>query len=58
MKNCIIHDKLAIKSKALVEVEIYCTKMTQIFATIAQLTYMSLVNDVILRSSTLVEKIV
>jgi len=58
MKNYIIYDKLAIKSKALVEVEIYCIKITQVFATIAQLTYMPLVNDVILRFLALVEKII
>jgi hypothetical protein len=58
IKNYIIYDKLAIKSKALTEVKIYCIKITQVFATIAQLTYMSLVNDVILRFLTLVKKII
>ncbi len=28
IKNYIIYDKLAIKSKALIEVEIYCIKIT------------------------------
>jgi len=57
IKNCIIYSKLAIKSKALIEVEIYYIKITQVFITIAQLTYMLFVNDVILRFLTLVKKI-
>jgi hypothetical protein len=56
--NCIIYDKLAIKSKALIEIKIYCIKITQILVTIAQLTYMSFVNDIILRFLTLVKKII
>jgi len=58
MKNYIIHDKFTIKSKALIEVKVYCIKITQVLATIAQLTYMLLVNDVILRFLTLVKKII
>jgi hypothetical protein len=58
MKNYIIHNKLIIKSKALIEVKVYCIKITQILVIIAQFTYMLLVNDVVLRFLTLVKKIV
>jgi len=58
IKNYIIHNKLIIKSKALIEVKVYCIKITQILVIIAQFTYMLLVNDVVLRFLTLVKKIV
>jgi hypothetical protein len=58
IKNCIIYDKLAIKSKALIEVKIYYIKITQIFIIIAQFAYILLVNDVVLRFLTLVKKII
>ncbi len=58
MKNYIIHNKLIIKSKALIEVKVYCIKITQILVIIAQFTYMLLVNNVVLRFLTLVKKII
>jgi hypothetical protein len=58
IKNYIIYNKLAIKSKALIEIKIYCIKITQIFVIIAQFTYMLFVNNIILRFLTLVKIII
>jgi len=58
IKNYIIYNKLAIKSKALIEIKIYCIKITQIFVIIAQFTYMLFVNNIILRFLILVKIII
>jgi len=58
IKNYIIYNKFARKSKVLIETKIYYIKITQVVVTIAQFTYMLFVNNILLHFLTLVKKII